>query len=136
MLKKLFYASASILMLALAYHLGATTATAQSPTGEVAVLTATLMANDPLPLPIYKDGTMALASDCHWIVSPALLDDTRFGATVFRCETFAGVLYSLAPDDGNNRSRANCMAVAVRGSGAPTPSAQPTFGQLKAQYRK
>ena len=35
MLKKLFYASASILMLAVAYHLGATTAAAQSPTGEV-----------------------------------------------------------------------------------------------------
>jgi hypothetical protein len=32
MLKKLFYASASILMLAIAYHLGANTATAQSGT--------------------------------------------------------------------------------------------------------
>jgi hypothetical protein len=31
MLKKLFYASASILMLALAYHLGATNAAAQAP---------------------------------------------------------------------------------------------------------
>jgi hypothetical protein len=31
MLKKLFYASASILMLAIAYHLGATTAAAQAP---------------------------------------------------------------------------------------------------------
>jgi hypothetical protein len=31
MLKKLFYASASILMLAFAYHLGASTATAQAP---------------------------------------------------------------------------------------------------------
>jgi hypothetical protein len=31
MLKKLFYASASILMLAIAYHLGANTAAAQTP---------------------------------------------------------------------------------------------------------
>lgn len=30
-LKKLFYASATILMLALAFHLGANTATAQAP---------------------------------------------------------------------------------------------------------
>ncbi len=34
-LKKLFYASASILMLALAYHLGASTATAQAPSNSV-----------------------------------------------------------------------------------------------------
>lgn len=31
MLRKLFYVSASLLMLALAYHLGASTATAQAP---------------------------------------------------------------------------------------------------------
>jgi hypothetical protein len=34
-LKRLFYASASILMLALAYHLGASTATAQAPSNPV-----------------------------------------------------------------------------------------------------
>ena len=34
-LKRLFYASASILMLALAYHLGAGTATAQAPSNSV-----------------------------------------------------------------------------------------------------
>jgi hypothetical protein len=34
-LKKLFFASASILMLALAYHLGASTATAQAPSNPV-----------------------------------------------------------------------------------------------------
>ncbi len=34
-LKKMFYASASILMLAIAYHLGAGTATAQAPSNSV-----------------------------------------------------------------------------------------------------
>jgi hypothetical protein len=38
MLKKLFYASASILMLALAYHLGATSATAQAPGNPVVAI--------------------------------------------------------------------------------------------------
>lgn len=33
--KKLFYASAAVLMLALAYHLGASTATAQAPSNPV-----------------------------------------------------------------------------------------------------
>lgn len=35
-LKKLFFASASVLMLALAYHLGASTATAQAPGNPIA----------------------------------------------------------------------------------------------------
>jgi hypothetical protein len=38
MLKKLFYASASILMLALAYHLGATSASAQAPGNPVVAM--------------------------------------------------------------------------------------------------
>ncbi len=39
MLKRLFYASASIFMLALAYHLGARSATAQAPGNPVAGIT-------------------------------------------------------------------------------------------------
>ncbi len=35
MLRKCFYASASVLMLALAYHLGASTAIAQAPSNSV-----------------------------------------------------------------------------------------------------
>jgi hypothetical protein len=41
MLKKLFYASASILMLAIAYHLGAATAAAQAPGNPVVAVGAT-----------------------------------------------------------------------------------------------
>ncbi len=38
--KKLFYASAAVLMLALAYHLGASTATAQAPSNPVVAMEA------------------------------------------------------------------------------------------------
>ena len=91
MLKKLFYASASILMLALAYHLGATTATAQAP-------------GNPI---VGFAGALACTAN--------------------------GDVYGIAgvdPTYGHWNRVGNIFA------GGPTPAAQPTFGQLKAQYRK
>ena len=51
MLKRFFYASASILMLAAAYHLGASTATAQAPSNPVVG-----MAEGPLTLVVTATG--------------------------------------------------------------------------------
>jgi hypothetical protein len=57
MLKRFFYASASILMLAIAYHLGATTATAQVPGNPI--VAAFAWAN-PYPAVITANG------DIYW----------------------------------------------------------------------
>lgn len=57
-LKKLFYASAAILMLALAYHLGASTATAQAPSNPVVGMTTS-----PFTLVVTANGDVYRASD-------------------------------------------------------------------------
>jgi hypothetical protein len=70
-LKRLCLVCASLFFLALAYHFGATNAVAKPPGGlaDVAVLTGVLDDGDTIPLPVYPDGTPALESDCHWMVS-------------------------------------------------------------------
>ena len=93
MLKKLFYASASILMLALAYHFGATSAGAQAPGNPVVGVTY-VAAGSAFAVTANGDIYISGYSDLqHW--------------------TLSGNIFSGA-----------------------TPAAQPTFGQLKAQYRK
>jgi hypothetical protein len=89
MLKKLFYASASILMLAIAYHLGANTAAAQAP-------------GNPL---------VGLA----------------YGSSAAFAGAANGDVYVW---DG---TRWNRLPNVFSGS---TPAAQPSWGQLKSDYRK
>jgi hypothetical protein len=95
MLKKLFYASASILMLAIAYHLGATTAAAQAP-GNPIVGAAYSTSS-------YNGGVFAFAAN--------------------------GDVY-LLPSGGNTWVHTLNLFT------NQTPTAQPSWGQLKAQYRK
>ncbi len=89
MLKRLFYASASVLMLALAYHLGATSATAQAPGNPV-------VAGDGLGIAFTANGD------------------------VYR-NTIAD--YSAWERVGNVFS-------------GPTPAQQPSWGEMKARYRR
>lgn len=99
MLKKLFYASASILMLALAYHFGAATALGQA-------------------------GSMVTG----FTAVPGGLNLTYYYAM-----TPNGDIYQ------NNATPLFTSAPAFVGNfwgGSPTPAAQPTWGQLKATYRK
>jgi hypothetical protein len=91
MLKKLFYASASILMLAIAYHLGANTAAAQAP-------------GNPL------------------------VGITYGSSAVFAAAANGDVYVFSGPGPGWIR-----YPNVFSGS---TPAAQPSWGQLKAQYRK
>ena len=90
--KSFFYVSLGILALALAYHLGAATATAQAPGNPVVAMTpwVAITANGDLYAPLGNP----VPGPFPWV---------RAG---------------------------NVLA------GSPTPAAQPTFGQLKAQYRK
>lgn len=134
-----FFVCAGILLLVLTYHFGASSAGAQSPAApEIAVLSGSLGDNEYLPLPTYRDGTAALPSECRWIVSPGHINMTRYTNPVLGCEVrddVGGILLdTLTPDDDMDRSRANYMIVAVRGSAAPTPAQGISIGQLKAKY--
>ena len=102
MLKKLFYASASILMLALAYHLGAQNATAQAGSTIVGVTGG----------------------------GPGLIVVTLNG-DVYAREVRASSSTPCSPSLG-----CGPLLMGNLWSGGPTPAAQPTFGQVKAQYRK
>jgi hypothetical protein len=90
--KSFFYVSLGILALALAYHFGANTATAQAPGNPVVTL-----ASDT------NNNFMAVTSNGDAHVT------TDYGRT---------------------------WAVYGNVFSGPTPAAQPTFGQVKAQYRK
>jgi len=74
MARKFFCVCAGMLMLALVYHLRATTAGALASglpgATEVSVLTGFVRNGDIIPLPTYADGTTALESECHWSLSP------------------------------------------------------------------
>ncbi len=102
MLKKLFYASASVLMLAFAYHLGATNAQGQA--GNAVTGFAYVPSNG---------GQQGL-----YVMTP-------------NGDVFAHVFSPQLPQI----SGAPAYIGNFWGFG-PTPAAQQTFGQLKAQYRK
>ena len=154
MLMRFFYASATVLMLTLAYHLGAGTAGAASvglatPT-EVAVLSGVLQNGATIPLPTYADGTTALESECKWSVS-----NTYFGAGDTWCYT-ADAVYGTPPSTYENATFFNSHAgrvmnaghaggggtydgnyiiVATREASQPTPALHQSFSQVKARYR-
>jgi hypothetical protein len=140
--RSFFYVCLGILALAAAYHLGARNATAQGVVApEVAVRSGTLGAGEYIPLPTYKDGTVASVTECQWIISPSHYKmPGSFGSfTALDCITswnsVDGVqVYSLQPDDLSDRSRANYLIVAVRSTG-PTPALEKSWGQVKVDHR-
>jgi hypothetical protein len=93
MLKKLFYASASILMLALAYHLGANTAAAQAPGNPVVAAAYSSAQNESGVWAFTANGDAYFDSPTGWVRTINIFTNQ-------------------------------------------TPAAQPTWGQLKAGYRK
>ncbi len=121
MLKKLFYASASILMLALAYHLGASTATAQS--GLFRVL------NPGGPLIIEVGGAVYTFNGSAW-EQPSLAPPPVPASSLLVGDSQTYMTVDGTTWVWNNQWQS------VPLPGSPTPAAQPTFGQLKAQYRK
>jgi hypothetical protein len=149
-MKRFFYASAAVLMLAIGCQFGAKLARAQASStstiaqaGEVAVLTGVLPSGATIPLPTYSDGTQALESECHWLVS---INTASFGgasaaASLEKCFTQGRVITAYWCTQGNCGgggdpwfATANYMIIAVR-SGAPTPARAGTWGELKARYR-
>jgi hypothetical protein len=100
MVKKLFYASAAMLMLALAFHLGATTAQGQSGSMVTGFAVGSVGGN---------------WADCYVI--------TPNGDVFSRTLNAQGGAQPL-------------VYIGNFWNGGPTPAAQPTWGQLKAQYRK
>ena len=139
MLKKVFYASASILMLALAYHLGATSAHGQSANALVGyvqsgnlgfVLTANgdeyvWDSNNP-GLGWHYDRNVGASAG-----RPAGQFTVFTLGNGFYAFTANGDVYKIPTLDGPYS-----WTYVNNVFGTPTPAAQQTFGQIKAQYRK
>jgi len=136
MLKKLFYASASILMLALAYHFGAASAGAQSP--------GTIQGASAGPATGYATGVVGRtfyykrhnSNEPGGTVPDPVPGDSPVIATQ---GSGPGSIQVAVLENGDVYSRnLNESAWVYFGNlvGSPTHAAQQTWGQLKAQYRK
>jgi len=149
-LKRLFYASASILMLAFSWQIGQRAVAATGPGGptEVVTLSGTATDGEVIPLPNYADGTTAAEADCSWTVSVSEFynRESTGGGSTLECYTGTGPLqggrgryvncYSFGSGPGQYHTfKVNYLIIATRGSSAPTPARAQSFGSLKAKYR-
>jgi hypothetical protein len=130
MLKKLFYVSASILMLAASYYLGARNAGAQSP-GSVQVI---------------GPGMVISGGAVYYAQSPGLTPAWQ-AVTELPPVPVASIVYDDCAGNG-----ASGRVITASGEGwvnpganrwtsigiipGATPAAQPSWGKLKASYRK
>lgn len=143
--KKLFYISAAVLCIALAYHLGARMAGAGVTTAlqEVAVLSGQVANGGTIPLPHYADGSEAFESECRWTVGVAHESGTLSSGFIKRIECFTEgrtvraftcVQNDCFGGDDPQSATANYFVVAVRND-APTRTQPATFGSVKARWR-
>ena len=132
-MKRFFYASAAVLMLATAYHLGAGQASAVTFPPEVAVLAGSVPDGGNIPLPHYTDGTQALESECKWIASIHLAAGSP-GTGVYCYTTGRVVSVGVSGSCPCSPATADYMIIATRVT-APVTAARWTFGEVKARYR-
>jgi hypothetical protein len=137
MAKRFFYVCAGLLMLTLAYQLGASVALG----GVQGVIpTETALASGPcdngteLPLPTYRDGTTALESECTFMVIPRQVSSAtssfnRFYA-VGRTVHIEWDGQPWGPGIG-----ASYVVIATRGVSGPTATSTQSWGAVKARYR-
>ena len=132
-MKRFFYASAAVLMLAIAYHFGAGQASAVTFPPEVAVLTGSVPDGGTIPLPHYVDGTQALESECKWIASIHSAAASP-GSGVYCYATGRVVSVGATGNCPCPAGTADYMIIATRVT-APVTTARSTFGEVKAHYR-
>jgi len=132
--KAFFFVCAGVFLLALAYHLGAVSVRAQGAStveaGEFAYrMTGTAYG-------FVASGVVGRSY--HWLAPSGAIQTNPVPipgtAQVIATNPDLGVVM-LANGDIFEMSGADWRLV-TNLAGAPTPAAQPTFGQLKAQYRK
>jgi hypothetical protein len=127
MLKMLFYTSASILMLTLAYHLGARSARAQGSGLAVGVFgQVEVSAGAVVGRTIYRSGGGPAGA-------PSPPDPVPGTSPIIAiCGDYPAAMLA----NGDLYTWNNGWTLRGNMVGAATPAAHPTFGQLKAQYRK
>jgi hypothetical protein len=153
MVRKFFYVCAGLFLLVLTYRLGPRIAWATPGTvgtAEVATGQGYLTNGQPIPLPVYADGTTALEAECSWIVNAAVRSN---GAAAPAWCYSADALYSgyqssaflnshrgrvvnlgwVNGDDPYYPSSVSYIIVAVRQS-LPTPAARASWGEVKARF--
>ena len=133
--KKFFYVSVGLLILALSYHFGATSVGAQGATApDVAVLAGTIGDGGTIPLPHFADGTEALESECRWIVSTHTSSGNTPNYGGFVCYTTGRVVTVATSGSGTTVNVANYLIIATRATG-PVSVQRHTIGELKQLYR-
>jgi hypothetical protein len=134
-LKKLFYASAFLLMLAAAYHIGPSTATAQAPGTELVAITGFGEGCYNIA-GVSRDGGVYFRCDSGGWQHVANLPGE--GAAVYWSRDFDPNLYvGLRNGDVWVHAPGGSWEFAYLGNmfGGPTPVAAKSWGALKAKYR-
>jgi hypothetical protein len=127
MLKRFFYAAASILMLAVAYHLGATNAQGQVGGNMVAAGVS---------------NTQAVTFEGEYYQSNDGINFRRTGNIYGGGPAYSrpvSVYYGIVMLENGDLLESGDLATWTRTTNVfsgPTPAAHVTFGRLKAQYRK
>ena len=134
--KRMFYVSASMLLLAATYQIGtrnAGAAGALPQATEVATLSGVLHDGEIIPLPTYADGTAAREAECHWFAGLQTFLVQYSGQVT--CATTGRVVHVSSQGGQNGPVLASFMIIATRGASSPTAARSRTFGALKAEYR-
>ena len=128
MLKKLFYASGAVLMLALAYHLGAVTAQAQGPGFRVIGENAPFVAvgNNVYRLDYSGWRPVPPGSGSNTLPPVPVSNLVLYLGSTAITQTGEGWV-----EDGNTHVWSSIGVV----PGSPTPATQETWGGVKARYR-
>ena len=136
--RSFFYASLGVLALALAYHFGATTATAQAPGNAVVALAA--VGASQWALTSQGDVYATSVYSPTWSFHNNVLEGSGYTGKRFVAMLAYGHIIAIA-DDGSaffhpgTETPTPWTYFGNAFSGGPTSARQESFGQLKARYR-
>jgi hypothetical protein len=142
--RKFFYVCAGLLCLALAYHFGARSATAQGGApADIATGTYELNEGDPVPMPHYPDGSEARPSECTYAVAaytgyfafPAPYVMEGLHVRVADGGTAPKVEAHLWNEQGRTFAAHVAISVIAIRVAQPTSTAHESWGALKGRYR-
>lgn len=141
--RSFLFATLGVLALALTYHLGADSAVALTPSGEVAVGSYDLLDGEQVPMPFYSDGSRAQPSECTYAVGGYDVGFAYPGQYVICGIRFAVLNAGTSPvlqagvfnEQGRWFSAHATVSVTAVRTVLPTPTVKQSFGALKRMSR-
>ena len=129
--KGFFYVCAGVFLLALSYHLGAKSATAQS---GVLIEGASI---ESFQLNSFPRATACVNRFFHWMGENGVLQTLPTPVPGTQRIVATDPYETVMLENGDwLKFDGNAWVLVGNLAGAPTHAAQPTFGRLKAQYRR